>query len=151
MSRKSKSRGQDQAVDMADAAASSSAAWSLVRLRYPKPVRELVDRFAAVGGVSLLDIMLMELAAHEQLAERIKRLERKPKSTTAVAAALHQQGTSRKHLRSLRVLMDPISTPNDGRHPTSEDADSGAERERALQELAETETDPEDVGDDLVN
>lgn len=150
MSRKSKTRGQDTAVDMADAAASASTAWSVVRLRYPKTVRALVDRLAAVGGVSLLDIMLMELAAHEQLGERIKRLERRPKSTTAVAAALHQQGTSRKHLRSLRVLMDPIGTPNDGRHPTSEGA-AAEKQARALQELAETETDPEDVGDDLVN
>lgn len=150
MSRKSKTRGQDQAVDMADAAATSSRAWQLMRGRYPKPVRELVDRFAEEGGVSLLDIMLLELAAHEQLGERIKALMRRPKTSTAVSQALHQQGTCRKHMRSLRVLMDPIASPNVSRHPTSEDELEG-KRERALAELAETEADGDDVGDDLVN
>lgn len=151
MSRKSHTRGKDDAREMDEEFQCASRLWGRMRRRVPAKVREYVDIVAELGGMSLHDIELLEVTAHRSLEERIKRLEKRPKSTTAIASCLSLQVQSRKHMRTLRLAMSPIGTPNDQRHPEPEQA---AKRRAAHEKLAAAEANPEaktDLGDELVN
>jgi hypothetical protein len=149
MGRLSNSRAKDEAVEMDAEHQGTSKLWAQVRGKVSPRVREIVDLVAANGGLTLHDIELMEVTAHAQLAERIRRLEKVPKSTTAIASCLQMQGQARKHLRTLRLVMAPIGTPNDQRHVEPE----AEAKRRALQaELAASaERAGGDTGDELVN
>jgi hypothetical protein len=126
-------------------------AWAGVRASYSDEVRAKVDAVAEAGGLSLHDIELLEYAEHETLAARIDDLLRAmaegEKTGTAVTALYSVRLQSRKHLRTLRIAMTPIGTPNDNRHPTSEEQ---AKKDAALAAVAEG-ADPNDTGDELVN
>lgn len=121
-------------------------AWACVRSAYSDEVRAKVDAIAEAGGLSLHDIELLEFAEHETLAEEIDDLRTQEKATTAISALYSVRLQSRKHLRTLRIAMTPIGTPNDQRHPTSEDE---AKRTKALAAIKDA---PEpDTGDDLAH
>lgn len=142
MARTSHTRGKDQAREMDDAEQSASRLWSIIRGRFPKAVRELVDQVADLGGLSLHDIELLELAAHEALEARIQRLSRRKNTASAVTKMLSVQLQSRKHLRTLREALSPIKTPNE----------APARVPKAIGDrLVVRDNDRADLGDDIVN
>lgn len=145
---------KDDAREMDEEYQCSSSLWPLIRLRVPKALREQVDRVAALGGLSLHDIELMEYLAHEAAAERIKKLAKRRDTSVAISECLRQQVQSRKHLRTLRLAMSPIGTPNDMRHPEPEAEARKRAASEKLDAAAATAADPgtePDLGDDLVN
>ena len=156
MGRKSNTRAKDTAVDMDASYQCTSRAWAVIRPYFSARVRARVDKIAEIGGLSLHDIELFELAAYSALDERIKRLERRPKGATALAACLSLQLQSRKHLRTLRLAQSPIGTPNDMRHPEPE---AEARRREAHASLAAAVERQEaarargeiDLGDELIS
>lgn len=150
MGRKSHTLGKEDALEMAEEADSSSRIWSRLRTLFPAKVRERVDIVAEMGGLSLHDIELLEFAAHESCDERIKRLQRRPQTATAIASLESIKLQSRKHLRNLRLAQNPISDPNNMRHPEPESEQRKAEaREKLARDTATPR--PPDIGDELVN
>lgn len=107
--------GQDQASEQAQKAEATLSAWERLRSQYDPDVAELVDDVVARGGLTLRDIEAMELAEHERLDSEIKALSTKDKATTAISSLLSLRLQSRKHLRTLRVLISPVLTPHQGR------------------------------------
>lgn len=142
MSRKShvRSRATEEAAEMGEAFESASRLWPRIRGRFPLAVRRIVDIVAELGGVTLHDVELMQMAQLERLEARIKRLERKPQTSTAVADLESLKLQCLKHLRALRLAQSPITTPNEGRHPEPEEIEL---RRRAKAELAKRMVQPE--------
>lgn len=135
MSRKShvRSAAKTAAAEMEDDFESASRFWGRLRLRFPKAVREVVDIAAELGGLTLHDIELLQVAQFQRLEERIKKLERKPQTSTAVSKLESLKLQCLKHLRTIRVVSNPITTPNEGRHPEPEEMEL---RRRAKADLA---------------
>lgn len=151
MGRKNRTEGKEDALAMVEAADSSSRVWGMMRKLFSAQVRERVDLVADVGGLSLHDIELLEFANHENMTERIKRLERKSMTATAISTLESVRLQSRKHLRVLRCAMNPITDPNGQRHPEPDsEARKAAARER-LANAPEATTTVTDTGDELVN
>lgn len=136
MSRKSQVRSPaaEQAAEMEDDFQSASRLWTRVRRRYSAKVRGLVDIVAELGGLTFHDIELLQVAQFERLEQRIRVLERKPQTSTAVSKLESLKLQCLKHLRTIRVVAQPITTPNEGRHPEPEEI---ALREKAKAKLAE--------------
>lgn len=157
MGRKSHVRGKEEALEMVEEADSSSRIWTRLRGLYPKKVRERVDIVAEMGGLSLHDIELLEFASHEVLAERIKRLERRPMTATAIASLESIRLQGRKHLRNLRLAQNPITDPNNQRHPEPESEAKKADARARLAEKNATKAQAivaavrPDTGDELVS
>ena len=149
-SRKDETLGRPDVLEAIEEADSSSRIWARLRRLYPAKVRERVDIVAEVGGLSLHDIELLEFAAHESCDERIKRLQRRPQTATAIASLESIKLQSRKHLRNLRLAQNPISDPNNMRHPEPESEQRKAEARFRLAG-ATTPTRAPDIGDELVN
>lgn len=135
MSRKShvRSPAKTAAAEMQDDFESASRFWSRVRRRFSAPVREMVDIAAELGGLTLHDIELLQVAQFQRLEERIKKLERKPQTSTAVSKLESLKLQCLKHLRTIRVVSSPVTTPNEGRHPEPEEMEL---RRRAKADLA---------------
>lgn len=142
---RAESREQVEAEDQSD-----TGVWAKVRKNYPAPVRERVDAIADTGGLSLMDIMLLEFASHEHAGERIKRLERRPKTSTAVADLEKLRLQSRKHMRTVRIAISPIVNPDNNKHP---DGETELRKRRAKEDIANAAMSRKgpDVGDELVN
>lgn len=124
---------------MEDGFESASRFWTKVRRRFTKSVRETVDIVAELGGLTLHDIELLQYAQMERLEERIKTLAKKPKTSTAVATLESLKLQCLKHLRTIRVVSNPITSPNEGRHPEPEEMEL---RRQAKAKLAERMTAP---------
>jgi hypothetical protein len=142
---RAESREQVEAADQ-----TNTGVWDQVRKHFPKPVRDRVDAIADTGGLSLMDIMLLEFAAHEQAGERIKRLERRPQTSTAVADLEKLRLQSRKHMRTVRIAISPIANPDGNKHP---DAETEMRKRKAKEQIADAAVSRKkpDVGDELVN
>lgn len=147
----SKRIGNEQAVAM-DAAARNTpgvALWEKVKSLYSPRVQAVVDAVAEAGGVSLAFIELLEVAEHERLAADIGQLKAQVKdghkTSTAVSALYSLRLQSRKHMRTLRLAMSPISSPNDMRHPVPSSV------AQAIAEIDAHEVDPSDTGDELLS
>ena len=142
---RAESREQVEAADQAN-----TGVWEQVRKHFPKPVRERVDAIAETGGLSLLDIMLLEFAAHEQAGERIKRLERRPQTSTAVADLEKLRLQSRKHMRTVRIAISPVANPDGNKHPDAETELRKRQAKSKIADAAVSRTEP-DIGDELVH
>lgn len=159
MSRRSKTRGKDEAVDLADKAqATARGVWDIVRSDFTPRVRSRVDEVAQRGGLTLQDIALLEFASHEELSERIANADRLAQVEETVQAErfvrdlLFDQRQARKHLRTIIIAINPVVNPGGSAHPTSEDEDDAPTKKRkALDDLADAEVSADDVGDELPN
>lgn len=123
MGRKShvRSEAKEQAAEMEADFQSASRFWTKVRRRFSAKVRDMVDIVAELGGLSLHDIELLQVAQFQRLEERIRVLERKPQTSTAVSKLESLKLQCLKHLRTIRIASSPITTPNEGRHPEPEE------------------------------
>lgn len=140
----SKSPEGDQARAMEEANAGPPTAWQRVRLRYPDDVREVVDAMVASGGLSLADIEAIEYAEHTMIQRDLE--EDRANGTPNLVARKDMASLAlqcRKHLRTIRLAMSPIQTPNTMKH---QQPASVAER-RARRKAP----DRTDTGDELVN
>jgi hypothetical protein len=112
-------------------------------------VRALVDEVAETGGLSLLDLELMEFAEHANLRERIKRLEKQKQATTAIASCESLRVQCRKSMRTLVIARDGgLGSPNGQRHPSPEDE---AKKQAAYDKLAAAKLADDDTGDELLH
>lgn len=146
MGRKSQVRtpATEQAAEMDEGFQSASRLWVRLRRRFPAPVRDFVDIVAELGGLTFHDIELLQVAQMQKLEERIKRLERKQKTSTAVSKLESLKLQCLKHLRTIRVVSQPITTPNEGRHPEPEEIEL---RKKAKAALAARMTAPDTTVD----
>lgn len=143
------SAAKTEAVEMEDGFNTSSRLWGKIRLRFPGAVRELVDIVADLGGLTLHDVELLQVAQYQRLEERIKRLEKRPQTSTAVSKLESLKLQCLKHLRTLRVVMNPITTPNEGRHPEPEEMELRRKTKARLAERMQAEAAPVDQGVEL--
>ncbi len=151
----SSTRGRDDARELSDnEAAAPSSIWAHVRAMYPPRVQEFVDEVVAQGGLSLADIEALECAEHERLLGIFAQLQKQDADArainpdarghwTALTSLMHLRIQSRKHLRTLRLCMSPIATPNET-HPDFP-AGVAARLERQI-----VDGDMNDLGDDLL-
>lgn len=152
MGRKSHARSQAKsaAAEMDDEFEAASRLWGRIRLRLPKPVRTEVDIAAELGGLSLHDVELLTYTMFVELGRRAKRLEKRPKSTTAVASCESMRLQCLKHLRTLRLAQAPITTPNDQRHPEPEEMELRRQaKERLAKEMVAQKPSRPDTGIEL--
>lgn len=151
MSRTSKKRGQDEAVALDAKSQGAARVWSRLRSLYPEDVTAIVDDVAQAGGLTLHDLELLEVATHVSLDARIKQAQIDEKGSLE-ASLRHLQGQSRKHLRTLRGMMEPVVNPNKARHRDPEsDAAKQSAKAKALADLARADVADDDVGDELVS
>lgn len=162
MSRKSKGRhtatslrGRDEARELADdEAAAPTSIWTRVREFYPPQVCTFVDAVVEQGGLSLSDIETLECAEHERILGIFAQLQKRDATALAknenarlhYTASTHLLGLrlqSRKHLRTLRLCMSPISSPNHSHPPLT-----AAMLARIEGEIIDDDSD--DPGDDLL-
>lgn len=154
MGRKSHTTGGARAASREQVEAqdeSNTGLWDKMRKHFSKAVQARVDLVADAGGLTLHDIELLEFAAHEQAHERIKRLERKAKTATAVMGLEQLRLQCRKHLRTLRIAINPIANPDVNKHP---DAEAELRKQRSRERIAGesvTRATTTDTGDELVN
>lgn len=136
MGRKShvRSLAKSEAAEMEAEFNGASRLWTKIRLRFAGPVRELVDIVAELGGLTLHDIELLQVAQLQRLEQRIKRLEKQRQTSTAVSKLESLKLQCLKHLRTIRVVSSPITTPNEGRHVEPEEFEL---RRKAKAKLAE--------------
>ena len=123
----------------------ASKLWERVRTRYTQDVRALVDGMVADGGMSFVDVLALHLADYSKLREKLRRIEREPK-THSVQAEL--ESASLQHLKGMRsvlVAMNPTGSPNDRRHPVPES------KVAATLDRINAVIPAGDAGDDLVN
>lgn len=151
MGRKSKvsSPAKAEALEMEQDFQTSSRLWLKIRRRFPRAVTEFVDDVAELGGLSLHDIELLQCAQLQRLEERIRRLEKRPKTSTAVSKMESLKLQAMKHLRTLRLAQSPISTPNDQRHPEPEELELRRQAKARLAAHMAGGPKPVDTGIDL--
>lgn len=128
--------------------ASGADLWAHLRPQFSGRVQAIVDAAIAGGGVTLEFIALLELAEHERLIGEVEKLRAKAefghKVSTAISSLYSLRLQSRRHMRVLRIAMNPIATPNTMKHIQT--------AAMASKRLARAKPpDPNDTGDDLVN
>lgn len=104
-----------------------------------------VDGMVADGGMNFVDVLALHLADYSKLREKLRRIERVPK-THSVQAEL--ESASLQHLKGMRavlVAMNPTGSPNDRRHPVPE------AKVAATLARIDAVIPAGDAGDDLVN
>lgn len=151
MGRKSKvaAPAKAEALAMDEEFQSTSRLWARIRKRFPRAVTEFVDVVAELGGLSLHDIELLQCAQLERLEQRIRRLEKRPKTSTAVSKMESLKLQGMKHLRTLRLAQAPISTPNDQKHPEPEELELRRQAKERLAAHMRAGPQPVDTGIDL--
>lgn len=144
-----KTRAPAAALEMDEGFQSASRLWSRVRRRYPAAVREMGDIVAELGGLSLHDIEILQVAQMEKIEQRIERLKRKANASDAVTRMESLKLQCLKHLRTIRVLASPITTPNEGRHPEPEEIELRRNAKAKLLERMTVEAPKVDTGVEL--
>lgn len=93
------------------------------------------------GGVSLSLLEALELAEHERLLDEIEDCRDMPGAGACMARFYHLRLQHRKHMRTLRLAMTPLSSPADMAHPTP----------AIIAALTARDDDGEDFGDELMS
>lgn len=129
----------------------ASRLWGRLRRRFPRAVREVVDVVGELGGLTLHDIELLQVAQWQRLDERIKRLEKQKQTSTAISKLESMKLQCLKHLRTLRLAQSPITTPNEGRHVEPEELElrRQAKARLAARMVADAAKPPVDQGVEL--
>lgn len=118
-SRDSATRSDDKARVMRENADNTPAGvWAAVRRRYEPRTRALVDKVAE-QGITLADVLTLEMAEHDRLSRSIERVLKEIESDTgsvghktlAALCSVHLQ--TRKHMRTLLLSMGPGLSVNE--------------------------------------
>jgi hypothetical protein len=138
----------DQAQAAVDELGSHAKTWPEVKKLLPTQLAEAADVVVRAGGMSLLDVQALEYADHVYLTSLLQRCmnatgPEAKQQKTLISGLIHARIQSRKHMRTLAHLMNPVQHVGDTRPALPPEV---AAKYNAIYDLPD-----DDYGDELIN